>query len=224
MQELKLFSKSNQCHPVSFPDCRLWSHSRRAVNALHSSTCLHLQSRTPPTSETAVAMTTGVCCHLPGSLCDCASSTGLWKSMDEGGLCVSTTSSGGGGGSDGCPALYVTQVTSMDGHLLSSVLKPVSAQRWAVPTVAPHTWWTLSAGNAAHWANLSFLLFKCPNQSSSNTLHEYTNCHFTRLIIHRFVATVPVIMWIILIILILLICVLVYTLSVNYGCSFNLNN
>lgn len=66
-------------------------------------------------------MTTGGCCHLPGSLCDCASSAGLWKSMEEGGGC--------GGSSDGCPALYVTQVTSMDGHLLSSVLKPVGTQR-----------------------------------------------------------------------------------------------
>ncbi|TMS19862.1 E3 ubiquitin-protein ligase MARCH2 [Larimichthys crocea] len=30
-------------------------------------------------------MTTGGCCHLPGSLCDCASSNGLWKSVEEAG-------------------------------------------------------------------------------------------------------------------------------------------
>lgn len=64
-----------------------------------------------------VTMTTGGCCHLPGSLCDCASSTGLWKSVEE-------------AGSDGCQALYVTQVTAIDGRLLSSVLKPMSAQRY----------------------------------------------------------------------------------------------
>ncbi|KAM7013043.1 E3 ubiquitin-protein ligase MARCHF2 isoform 1-T1 [Tautogolabrus adspersus] len=60
-------------------------------------------------------MTTGGCCHLPGSLCDCASSTGLWKSVEE-------------AGGDGCQALYVTQVTAIDGQLLSSVLKPVGSQ------------------------------------------------------------------------------------------------
>uniref|UniRef100_A0A7N6FJS7 E3 ubiquitin-protein ligase MARCHF2 n=1 Tax=Anabas testudineus TaxID=64144 RepID=A0A7N6FJS7_ANATE len=60
-------------------------------------------------------MTTGGCCHLPGSLCDCASSTGLWKSVEE-------------AGGDGCHALYVTQVTAIDGRLLSSVLKPVGTQ------------------------------------------------------------------------------------------------
>uniref|UniRef100_A0A1A8KFY9 E3 ubiquitin-protein ligase MARCHF2 n=2 Tax=Nothobranchius kuhntae TaxID=321403 RepID=A0A1A8KFY9_NOTKU len=60
-------------------------------------------------------MTTGGCCHLPGSLCDCASSTGLWKIVEE-------------AGGDGCQALYVTQVTALDGCLLSSVLKPMSVQ------------------------------------------------------------------------------------------------
>lgn len=64
-----------------------------------------------------VTMTTGGCCHLPGSLCDCASNTGLWKSVEE-------------AGGDGCQALYVTQVTAIDGRLLSSVLKPMSAQRY----------------------------------------------------------------------------------------------
>lgn len=61
-------------------------------------------------------MTTGGCCHLPGSLCDCASSTGVWKSVEE-------------GGGDGCQALYVTQVTAIDGRMLSSVLKPIATQR-----------------------------------------------------------------------------------------------
>ncbi|KAF7664926.1 hypothetical protein LDENG_00162230 [Lucifuga dentata] len=62
-----------------------------------------------------VTMTTGGCCHLPGSLCDCATNTGLWKSVEE-------------TGGDGCQALYVTQVTARDGRLLSSVLKPVGTQ------------------------------------------------------------------------------------------------
>ncbi|TKS74734.1 E3 ubiquitin-protein ligase MARCH2 [Collichthys lucidus] len=60
-------------------------------------------------------MTTGGCCHLPGSLCDCASSNDLWKSVEE-------------AGGDGCQALYVTQVTAIDGRLLSSVLKPIGTQ------------------------------------------------------------------------------------------------
>lgn len=61
-------------------------------------------------------MTTGGCCHLPGSLCDCASSPAAWKSVEE-------------AGADGCQALYVAQVTAVDGQLLSSVLKPMSPQR-----------------------------------------------------------------------------------------------
>lgn len=73
---------------------------------------LHLYGRCWAT----LTMTTGGCCHLPGSLCDCASSTGLWKNVEE-------------AGGDGCPALYVTQVTAIDGRLLSSVLKPVGTQR-----------------------------------------------------------------------------------------------
>lgn len=70
------------------------------------------------TTLTAVTMTTGGCCHLPGSLCDCASSPGVWKSVEE-------------GGADGCQALYVTQVTALDGRLLSSVLKPTATPRSA---------------------------------------------------------------------------------------------
>lgn len=64
----------------------------------------------------AVTMTTGRCFHLPGSLCDCANATGLWKGVED-------------GDADGCQAHYVTQVTAIDGRLLSSVLKPVSVQR-----------------------------------------------------------------------------------------------
>uniref|UniRef100_A0A3P8VF97 E3 ubiquitin-protein ligase MARCHF2 n=1 Tax=Cynoglossus semilaevis TaxID=244447 RepID=A0A3P8VF97_CYNSE len=60
-------------------------------------------------------MMTGGCCHLPGSLCDCASSTAVWKSVEE-------------GISDGCQGHYVTQVTAIDGRLLSSVLKPTGTQ------------------------------------------------------------------------------------------------
>ncbi|KAM8889898.1 E3 ubiquitin-protein ligase MARCHF2-like [Synchiropus picturatus] len=60
-------------------------------------------------------MTTGGCCHLPGSLCDCTSSPDVWKAVEE-------------GGSTGLQALYVTQVTALDGCLLSSVLKPMTGQ------------------------------------------------------------------------------------------------
>ncbi|XP_020336048.1 E3 ubiquitin-protein ligase MARCHF2 isoform X1 [Oncorhynchus tshawytscha] len=58
-------------------------------------------------------MTTGDCCHLPGSLCDCTGNTGLSKSVEE---------------SDNCRAQYVTQVTAKDGRLLSTVIKPLSTQ------------------------------------------------------------------------------------------------
>nr|XP_057929458.1 E3 ubiquitin-protein ligase MARCHF2-like isoform X2 [Doryrhamphus excisus] len=60
-------------------------------------------------------MTTGSCCHhLPGSLCDCTSSTDPLKSAEEG--------EGGG-----CPGHCFSQVTTIDGMLLSSVLKPVQS-------------------------------------------------------------------------------------------------
>ncbi|MEQ2177811.1 E3 ubiquitin-protein ligase marchf2 [Goodea atripinnis] len=62
-----------------------------------------------------VTMTTDGCCHLPGSLCDCAGTAGVWKIVEE-------------AGGEGCQALYVTQVTALDGRLLSSVLKPISVQ------------------------------------------------------------------------------------------------
>ncbi|XP_054645455.1 E3 ubiquitin-protein ligase MARCHF2-like [Dunckerocampus dactyliophorus] len=60
-------------------------------------------------------MTTGRCCHhLPGSLCDCASSADALKSAEEG--------EGGG-----CPTHCISQVTSIDGLLLSSMRKPVQS-------------------------------------------------------------------------------------------------
>ncbi|XP_061833849.1 E3 ubiquitin-protein ligase MARCHF2-like [Nerophis lumbriciformis] len=58
-------------------------------------------------------MTTGGCCHqLPGSPCDCANNTDAWKSLEEGG---------------GCPTRCASQVTAVDGVLLSSVLKPTQS-------------------------------------------------------------------------------------------------
>lgn len=61
-------------------------------------------------------METRGCCQLPGSLCDCASSAGLWKNVEE-------------GAGEACRPLYLSQVTALDGRLLSSVLKPAGAQR-----------------------------------------------------------------------------------------------
>ena len=65
---------------------------------------------------TVVTMTTGECCHLPGSLCDCAGNAALSKSVEE-------------VGGDARPAQYITQVTAKDGRLLSTVLKPPVSQR-----------------------------------------------------------------------------------------------
>lgn len=85
--------------------------------AISSSSTSDLSRSEPSPVEPAVdAMTTRGCCHLPGSLCDCAGSTGPWKNVEE-------------AGGDGCQPLYVTQVTALDGRLLSSVLKPAGAQR-----------------------------------------------------------------------------------------------
>ncbi|OCU00516.1 hypothetical protein XELAEV_18006294mg [Xenopus laevis] len=60
-----------------------------------------------------VAMTTGDCCHLPGSLCDCTGSATFLKSLEESDL--------------GRPQ-YVTQVTAKDGQLLSTVIKALGTQ------------------------------------------------------------------------------------------------
>uniref|UniRef100_A0AC11BMK1 Membrane associated ring-CH-type finger 2 n=1 Tax=Ovis aries TaxID=9940 RepID=A0AC11BMK1_SHEEP len=53
-------------------------------------------------------MTTGDCCHLPGSLCDCSDSPAFSKVVEATGL---------------GPPQYVAQVTSRDGRLLSTVIR-----------------------------------------------------------------------------------------------------
>nr|XP_040146453.1 heterogeneous nuclear ribonucleoprotein M isoform X5 [Ictidomys tridecemlineatus] len=53
-------------------------------------------------------MTTGDCCHLPGSLCDCSGSPAFSKVVEATGL---------------GPPQYVAQVTSRDGRLLSTVIR-----------------------------------------------------------------------------------------------------
>ncbi|KAF6306625.1 hypothetical protein mRhiFer1_010717 [Rhinolophus ferrumequinum] len=53
-------------------------------------------------------MTTGDCCHLPGSLCDCSGSPAFSKVVEATGL---------------RPPQYVAQVTSRDGRLLSTVIR-----------------------------------------------------------------------------------------------------
>ncbi|MEE6487152.1 hypothetical protein FKM82_014817 [Ascaphus truei] len=58
-------------------------------------------------------MTTGECCHLPGSLCDCTGNAAFLKSLEESDL--------------GRPQ-YVTQVTAKDGQLLSTVIKALGTQ------------------------------------------------------------------------------------------------
>lgn len=59
-------------------------------------------------------MTTGDCCHLPGSLCDCPGGAALSKSVED---------------SDMGRPQFVTQVTTKDGRLLSTVIKALGAQR-----------------------------------------------------------------------------------------------
>ncbi|KPP62904.1 E3 ubiquitin-protein ligase MARCH2-like [Scleropages formosus] len=59
-------------------------------------------------------MTTGECCHLPGSLCDCTGSAALSKAVEE---------------SNVRRAHYITQVTAKDGRLLSTVIKSLGPQR-----------------------------------------------------------------------------------------------
>ncbi|KAM5306532.1 E3 ubiquitin-protein ligase MARCHF2 isoform 2-T2 [Glossophaga mutica] len=55
-----------------------------------------------------MAMTTGDCCHLPGSLCDCSNSPSFSKVVEATGL---------------GPPQYVAQVTSREGRLLSTVIR-----------------------------------------------------------------------------------------------------
>lgn len=68
----------------------------------------------PGTEGSRAAMTTGDCCHLPGSLCDCPGSAALAKAVEDSAL--------------GRPQ-YITQVTTKDGRLLSTVIKALGAQR-----------------------------------------------------------------------------------------------
>lgn len=62
----------------------------------------------PEDTGLPVAMTTGDCCHLPGSLCDCSDSPAFSKVVEATGL---------------GPPQYVAQVTSRDGRLLSTVIR-----------------------------------------------------------------------------------------------------
>ncbi|XP_023053180.1 E3 ubiquitin-protein ligase MARCH2 isoform X4 [Piliocolobus tephrosceles] len=59
-------------------------------------------------------MTTGDCCHLPGSLCDCSGSPAFSKVVEATGL---------------GPPQYVAQVTSRDGRLLSTVIRALDTPR-----------------------------------------------------------------------------------------------
>lgn len=59
-------------------------------------------------------MTTGDCCHLPGSLCDCSGSPAFSKVVEATGL---------------GPPQYVAQVTSRDGRLLSTVIRALDTSR-----------------------------------------------------------------------------------------------
>lgn len=68
----------------------------------------------PEDRRLPVAMTTGDCCHLPGSLCDCSSSPAFSKVVEATGL---------------GPPQYVAQVTSRDGRLLSTVIRALDAPR-----------------------------------------------------------------------------------------------
>uniref|UniRef100_A0A9L0RMZ8 Membrane associated ring-CH-type finger 2 n=1 Tax=Equus caballus TaxID=9796 RepID=A0A9L0RMZ8_HORSE len=62
-------------------------------------------------------MTTGECCHLPGSLCDCSGSPSFSKIVEATGL---------------GPPQYVAQVTSRDGRLLSTVIRALDGPRLAL--------------------------------------------------------------------------------------------
>lgn len=73
-----------------------------------------LSLQVPGAEGPGAAMTTGDCCHLPGSLCDCPGSAALSKSVED---------------SDIGRPQYVTQVTAKDGRLLSTVIKALGAQR-----------------------------------------------------------------------------------------------
>ncbi|TSK53695.1 E3 ubiquitin-protein ligase MARCH2 [Bagarius yarrelli] len=76
---------------------------------------LRVQSSLPqsPVPLDGLDMTTGECCHLPGSLCDCTGNAALSKSVED---------------SESCRTQYVTQVTTKDGRLLSTVIKALGTQ------------------------------------------------------------------------------------------------
>uniref|UniRef100_A0A9L0JPV3 Membrane associated ring-CH-type finger 2 n=1 Tax=Equus asinus TaxID=9793 RepID=A0A9L0JPV3_EQUAS len=69
-------------------------------------------------------MTTGECCHLPGSLCDCSGSPSFSKIVEATGL---------------GPPQYVAQVTSRDGRLLSTVIRALDGPR--MPGTNPKLTW-----------------------------------------------------------------------------------
>lgn len=58
-------------------------------------------------------MTTGDCCHLPGSLCDCTATSAFSKTVAP---------------ADAGRPQYITQVTAKNGRLLSSVVKALVTQ------------------------------------------------------------------------------------------------
>ncbi len=68
----------------------------------------------PPALLDGPEMTTGECCHLPGSLCDCTGNAALSKTVED---------------ADNRRAQYATQVTAKDGRLLSTVIKALGNQR-----------------------------------------------------------------------------------------------
>ncbi|XP_003213209.2 E3 ubiquitin-protein ligase MARCH2 [Meleagris gallopavo] len=84
------------------------SGARKSCLGLLSAVC-----KVPAAARCRAAMTTGDCCHLPGSLCDCPGSAALSKSVED---------------SDMGRPQFVTQVTAKDGRLLSTVIKALGAQ------------------------------------------------------------------------------------------------
>uniref|UniRef100_A0AC11E1G0 Membrane associated ring-CH-type finger 2 n=1 Tax=Ovis aries TaxID=9940 RepID=A0AC11E1G0_SHEEP len=72
-------------------------------------------------------MTTGDCCHLPGSLCDCSDSPAFSKVVEATGL---------------GPPQYVAQVTSRDGRLLSTVIRALDTPRSSLQHLGSSLWVT----------------------------------------------------------------------------------
>ncbi|XP_072775500.1 E3 ubiquitin-protein ligase MARCHF2 isoform X2 [Taeniopygia guttata] len=91
--------------------CSLSNSSSCSLQPLCHLCCL--PGAGPGTEGPRAAMTTGDCCHLPGSLCDCPGSAALAKAVEEADM--------------GRPQ-YITQVTAKDGRLLSTVIKALGAQ------------------------------------------------------------------------------------------------